>query len=216
MNQNRSRENVLSHKKQRNICMSLCRKSLKKHLKNITEKEISNNKSFWKFIKPFLTNKGFIGSKDITLVENDVVTTNEKTFASKFNKHYINIVEIIGAKPPKSVSKMSDGKSKQQVLCNILNPYKTHPSIKQIEKKFKEQNFFRKEKFFFKPVTPSEIRNLINCLDTNKAARVDTIPPKLIKIAADFLTPLITVAINKKYRGKYFPKLCKNCYSSSS
>ena len=28
-------------------------------------------------------------------MENDVVTTDEKTVASTFNKHYINIVEII-------------------------------------------------------------------------------------------------------------------------
>ena len=55
-------------------------------------------------------------------MENDFVTTNEKTFASTFNKHYINIVEISSANPPKSFSKMSDGKSKQEVLCNILNP----------------------------------------------------------------------------------------------
>ena len=40
MNQNPSRENVLAYKKQKNICVSLCRKSLKKHLKSITEKEI--------------------------------------------------------------------------------------------------------------------------------------------------------------------------------
>ena len=74
---------------------------------------------------------------------------------------------------------MSHGKSKQEVLCDIINAYKTHPSIKQIEKKFNEQNFSRKENFFFKPVTPPEIKNLINCLDTNKAAGIDTIPPKL-------------------------------------
>ena len=46
MNQNPSWENVLAHKKQRNICVSLRRKSLKKHLKSITEKGIDNNKSF--------------------------------------------------------------------------------------------------------------------------------------------------------------------------
>ena len=53
---------------------------------------------FWKFIKPFLTDKRFIGSKDITLVENGVVTTDEKTLASTFNKHCINIVEITSEK----------------------------------------------------------------------------------------------------------------------
>ena len=81
---------------------------------------------------------------------------------------------------------MSHGKSKQEVLCDILNAYKTHPSIKQIEKKFNDQNFFRKETFFFKTVTSLEIEKLFNCFDKNKAAGIDTIPPKLIKIEADF------------------------------
>ena len=76
--------------------------------------------------------------------------------------------------PPKNVSKMSHGKGKQEVLCDIINGYKSHASIKQIEKKFK-------------PVAPPEIEKLIKCLDISKAAGIDTIPPKLIKIAADFL-----------------------------
>ena len=54
-------------------------------------------------------------------------------------------------------------------------------------KKFDEQNFFWKETFFLKLVTPLEIEKLINYLDTNIAARIDTIAPKLIKVAADFL-----------------------------
>ena len=114
MNQNPSRENVLAYKKTRNIYVSLCRKSLKKHLKSVTEKGI-NNDSFWKFIKPFLTNKGFIGSNDITLVENDVSTTDEKAPASTFDKHYVNIAEISG-KPSKNLFKMLHGKSKPEVL----------------------------------------------------------------------------------------------------
>ena len=84
MNQKQSRENVLPYKKQRNICVLLCRKSQKKHLRSIKEKGINNNKSFWTFIKPFLTNKGFTGSNDIILVDNDVVTTDEKTLTSTF------------------------------------------------------------------------------------------------------------------------------------
>ena len=82
---------------------------------------INKNKRFSKFIKYFLTNKGFIGSKDTTLVENNVVTTDEKTIASTFNKRYINIVEISSGKPTKNLSKMSHGQSKQEILCDILN-----------------------------------------------------------------------------------------------
>ena len=55
MSQNPSRGKVLAYKKQRNICVSLRRISLKKHFKNITENRRSTNKSFWKFIKPVLT-----------------------------------------------------------------------------------------------------------------------------------------------------------------
>ena len=50
------------------------------------EKRINNNISFQKFIKPFLTNKGFIGSNSVTLVENDAVTTDKKTLPSTFNE----------------------------------------------------------------------------------------------------------------------------------
>ena len=44
----------------------------------------------------------------------------------------------------------------------------------------------------------------MNYFDTNKAAGTDTIPPKLIKIAAAFLTPLVTVAINKSIEENIF------------
>ena len=94
---------------------------------------------------------------------------------------------------PKNISRMSHGKSKPEVLCDISNAYKIHASIKQIESKFNGQKFFGKEK----PVTPMEIKKLIECFDVNKAAGLDTIPPKHLKIAADFLTLLLTAAINK-------------------
>ena len=76
---------------------------------------------------------------------------------------------------------------------------------RQTEKKFNEQNFFRQEKCLFKPVTPPKIETLINCLVTG----IDTISPKLIKIAADFLTPLLTVAINKSIMENIFPDSAK-------
>ena len=110
---------------------------------------------------------------------------------------------------------MSHGESKQEVLCDILNPFQKHLGIKLINKKIKEnkldgQDFFGKEKTFFKPAIPIETKKLIKCLGKNKTARIDIIPPKLVNIAVDFLTQLLTTTINKNaYRGKYFPRLCK-------
>ena len=42
------------------------------------------------------------------------VTTDEKTLAGTFNKHYINIVDMSSEKTPKNISKISPGKSKQK------------------------------------------------------------------------------------------------------
>ena len=78
---------------------------------------------------------------------------------------------------------MSHGKSKQEVLCDILNDYKNHPGIKQVEKKGNWKNVFGKEKSGI----PPKLEKLIKCLDTNKAAGIDPVPLKLIKLVADFL-----------------------------
>ena len=53
------------------------------------------------------------------------------------------------------------------------------------------------------------MENLIKCLDKNKAAGKDTIPPKLTKIASDCLTSLLTVAINKSIEENIFPDSAK-------
>ena len=56
--------------------------------------------------------------------------------------HLINTTSILWRQvvenPSKNLSKLPHNKRKQEVLCDILNAYKTHPSIKQIEKKFNE------------------------------------------------------------------------------
>ena len=84
---------------------------------------------------------------------------------------------------------------------NILNDYKNHSSIKQIENKIIGQNVFGKENFFFKSAISIEIKKL----DTNKAIAIDRIPPKLIKVTAHLLAALLIAAINKSMEGNVFP-----------
>ena len=94
-------------------------------------------------------------------MENNVVTTDEKRLASTFNNNSINIVEMSTGKTQKNLSKMSHGKSKQEVLYDILNAYKTHPSIKQIEMKFDEQNFFEKKIFSLSLLLHQKLKTLL-------------------------------------------------------
>ena len=80
------------YEKQRHFCASLRRKCMKIYLKKLTEKGLAINKSFWKFMKPFLTNKGFI---DVTLM------SEEKQLTKLFDSYYINILEKDSGTTPK-------------------------------------------------------------------------------------------------------------------
>ena len=53
---------------------------MKNYLEKLTEKGWTINKSFWKFMKPFLTNKGFIGNNDVTLIHKNKIISNENNW----------------------------------------------------------------------------------------------------------------------------------------
>ena len=46
-------------------------------------------------------------------------------------------------------------------------------------------------------------------LNSKKATGIDTIPPKRIKVAVYFLTPLLTKSISSSVEQKIFPDLAK-------
>ena len=88
-----STENKATYKKQRNKCVKIRRKSIKRCMDKTSEKGIETNKSFQNFVKPFMTNKGMIASNDITLTEGKNVVTDKCEISQTFNKHYINIAD---------------------------------------------------------------------------------------------------------------------------
>ena len=88
-----SKENELLFKTQRNKCVSLRRKCIKSYFQDVTKKGLVTNKSFWNFVKPFLTNKSCHTQNDIMLIDNGKVIVEERDLAETFNDHYINIVE---------------------------------------------------------------------------------------------------------------------------
>ena len=75
-----SAENKAAYKKQRNKCVKIRRKSIKRYMDKVSEKGIETNKSFWNFVKPFMTNKGMVASNDLTLIEGKNVITDEYFF----------------------------------------------------------------------------------------------------------------------------------------
>ena len=85
---NRSEENKINYNKQRNLCVTLLRKSKKQYYQNLSVENVCDNKKFWKVVKPLLSNK-IVSSEKITLVE------GTKNF--KNGKETAKVLAVVGA-----------------------------------------------------------------------------------------------------------------------
>ena len=93
-----------AYNKQRNLCVSLIRSEKKNFFSNINASDTTDNKTFWKTVKPFLTDKIKTKSK-IMLIEKKIVSqgsqeeivsekiiTEDQATAEAFSKFFNNIV----------------------------------------------------------------------------------------------------------------------------
>ena len=88
---NRTGENKTLYAKQRNYCFSLLKKSKKKYFVHLNEKDILDNKLFWKTIKPLMPDK--VMNRDrINLSEKGELVKTELKTAEVLNKFFSNIV----------------------------------------------------------------------------------------------------------------------------
>ena len=69
---NKASQNLRSFKKQRNFCSKLYKKERKKYYERLDLNNVTDNKKFWKTVKPFLSDKVTTFPK-ISLVENDKI-----------------------------------------------------------------------------------------------------------------------------------------------
>ena len=135
------------------------------------------------------------------------IISDEKQLTKVFNSYYINIVEKSNG--TKTFETNFENTSAQSVR-DIVNSYKNHPSIIKIKQVVNGSDVSDSERFSFKTVNESEIKDLLKNLDIKKASNIHTVTPKLVKLSADFLTPLLTKAINTSIVQNVFPENAKN------
>ena len=151
-----------AYNKQRNLCVSLIRREKKNFFNNISTRNITDNKTFWKTVKPLFTDKIQTKSK-ITLIEKKVISgegqerivskkviTEDQTVAEVFNKFFTNIVPNL--KIPTNQNYDTDFLVTNDQVRNALNKFRNHPSIIMIKNKRKIDQCF-----FFGPVTYDDI-----------------------------------------------------------
>ena len=89
---NRSDKNKINYNKQRNLCVTLLRKSKREYYQNLSAENVCDNKKFWKVVRPLLPNK-IMSSEKITLVEGTKILKNDKETAKVLNNFFSTIIQ---------------------------------------------------------------------------------------------------------------------------
>ena len=181
MKRSRLRNNFLRKKteetrklyvKQRNKCVSLLKKAKKESYQNLDEKNVIDNKKFWKTVKPLLSDKS-VSREKINLTENEKMLTSESETAETLNNFFSNIVKKLNI--PKFNSNNSVTENIKDPVFKAILKYKNHPSILAIQK------YSKNKTFHFKEVNFGEVEKEILKLDKTKASQKTDIPTRIIK-----------------------------------
>ena len=119
-----SDENWDNCKKQRNFCVELLRQTKEKYFSYINVKSISDNKQFWKTIKPLFSNKG-LNMNNMMLVEDNDIEREKEIIANIMNKYFTNITTHLKLKPTKTDPKAN--------LESIIDTFQNHETVQRIK-----------------------------------------------------------------------------------
>ena len=124
-----------AYNKQRNYVVNLLRNVKTEFYGNLNTNVLTENRSFWKTVKPFLSEKSKKASK-ITLIEKEKIVSEE--IAKIFNDYFISIPILNMSTNQKfecSVTQENDP------LLRIIEKYQNHPSVQLIKSKNKLRSF---------------------------------------------------------------------------
>ena len=116
---NRSDENNRKYSKQRNYCVSLLRKTKKNYYSNLNEKKITENKTFWKTVNSFFSDKTPSDEK-VTLTEKDKIVKTDTKTATVLNVFFFTIISNLNI-PEYPVSDPISNDINDPVLKSVLN-----------------------------------------------------------------------------------------------
>ena len=96
---------------------------------NLDEKNVTDNKTFWKTIKPFLSDK-IVSREKITLIEEDEIVESDSNTGQILNTFFSNIVSNLKIAEYADCDPISDNIN-DPVIKSIVK-YRNHPSILNI------------------------------------------------------------------------------------
>ena len=180
---NKSYQNMKFYKKQKKLLQyKLYEKERKKFSSKIGTRKITDSKTFWKIITPFISSKAPSLSRT-TLIENETIISDDQKVGETLSKFFVKAVGKLDTKEFKNISNI-DGLS--DLVEIAIKKYENHPSIIVITEKF---NFT--VRFEFEEVNLKDTEKWILNPITEKAVASNSIPAKVLKETSDICSPLL-------------------------
>ena len=132
------------------------------------------------------------------------IITDLKEIVHALNDHYISIVERSCGEKPTSVAKQNLLTDDIKIVDHIVRHYEDHPSVRHIKKNVKTP---QNSTCFLLRISEQEVKKILKELSTEKSAGVDTIPPKLVKLAANYLAETLSQFVKNSIKKGFFPKM---------
>ena len=158
--------------KQHNYCVSLLRKTKKDHYANLDEKDVADNKQFWRIIKLLLSDK--VKSSDkITLVERGEIINENGKNAEILNTFFSNAAKNLKIPACQDTDTLANNIS--HPILKAITKFRNHPSIIVIK------DFNKNSRFDFCRVSVENVVTEIKKLSTQKATQSTDLPVKILK-----------------------------------
>ena len=154
-------------------------------------KNITDNKRFWKTVKPFLSKKIHLPERiSLTEEENNSLLTNCEEVAKKLNNSFANAIKNINLPNYENCGSLAenidDPTLKTIVKC------RSHPSTLAIASEYKNR-----ANFFFDFVSKEDVLTEIKVLDVSKAIQESDVPVKVIKANENFFAEAMCFYLKK-------------------
>ena len=190
------------YRKSRNLVTKLKSKSMADYFsQRCNAHNLKRNPSkFWDTVKPFMTNKSKGCNENITLKHNGKIINNPNDVCDIFNDYFTNVAREIGSE---------ETLNEEEELDHIFKIYENHASIVGIQEHVTVNSPFQ-----FTHVSVGEVKALLLDIDSTKATGYDTIPPKLVKAAANELAQPISSLVNMSISLSCFPHELKKSETS--
>ena len=200
-NKNPSDENRSLFKKQRNFCVSLLRKEKKTYYQNLDLKIFEDNRKFWRSVKPLFSDKQKLLDRNIIIIENNKIYSDNKEVAEKLNNFFIEAVDHLEIEPFEI--NVTDEVHSDQIE-EIVKQYESHPSILKIR-----ENIILDGKFNFNNLVEQDIHKQIVQLNPKKASIENDLPAEILKESTDIVSDYLCSIYNNSKFNELYPNSLK-------